>query len=176
MPPEPIEGQIVKTETVSAGGHIFTPVVFGAGNAQALHMLSQREARFIQKFLATGNLDFACQEIGVADSVGRKYLKRPAVKKYVEDMLTRAALAQGLTLNTLLAKLHQAIEGAIVLTDTQTDALKIAARVLKPASSVSINLQQNNIHAAPSPYADMSAEQLASEIRATLADLPGGQA
>lgn len=163
---QPIDAEIVeKPATLKVAGHVFTPVIFGTGT---LHRLSQREEKFINRFLATGgSLELACIEIGVDKEAGKRYLKRPAIKKYVEDMLTRAARANGLTMNKLLEKIDGVIEGTLAMTKEQLEGIKIAARILRPSGiNVTLNQQNNNFggaSAAPNPYEKLSSPELAAE-------------
>lgn len=174
--PRPIDGQLApaKSEQVVAGGHVFSPVILGKGDGQTLHRLSQREQRFVSKFLDTNNIELASLEIGIDAEAGKKYIRRPAIKEYLRDMLEQRALAQGLTLDKLMATLHKAVDGIIDLTPSQRDAIKTAAKILKPSiMSLQVNntqINNNGASAGNSPYAKMSGAELENEWRQRLAD------
>lgn len=151
-------------------GHVFRPVVIGKGQ---LHRLSTREARFLDKFLETGNLDIACQEIGIANGTGINYLKRPHIKRYIEDMTRQQALAAGLTMEKLMAKLSAGLDGEINLSKDQIEIVKVAARILRPSTpGLQINLQQNNIGSS-SPYSLMTPDQLTTAMRERVTFIEG---
>lgn len=170
----PVEGQLVSAPAIKAGGHIFMPAVFGSGDARKLHKLSQREAKFLKVLLETQSYERAGAEIGVDYEAAKRWGKRKAVQAYIHDMLEQKALAEGLTLQKLLAKLNQAVDGDLVLKEGQTEAIKIAARLLRPAVAVQVNnLTQNNINAGagPSPYSGLSAAESAELLKQRLGDL-----
>lgn len=155
---------------VKVGGHVFTPVIFGKGQ---LHKLSRREDLFVKKLLSTGgNIAMAAQEIGISLEAAKRYVKRAPIKKYLGDMLERAARANGLTIQKLMAKIDALIEGELELTKEQLEGVKIAAKILRPAGTqvnVQVN-QQNNVF-GNSPYAGMNAEQLVAANHARLKEI-----
>lgn len=163
---KPLEGTLVPTPTLKVGGHVFVPVVFGKGADVKLHKLSQREAKFVKKLLDTGSLEHAALEIGVSLEAGKRYAKRPAIQRYLYDMLEQRALASGLTIEKLLAKVHEQIEGRVTLTEAQMEGIKVAARLLRPTSpalSLTVN-QQNNNFSGPSPYAGLTVDEIRTAL------------
>lgn len=123
--------------------------------------------------LATGSEELAGQEIGIDLETSKKFAKRTAVRAYLHDMLEQKALATGLTVEKLMAKLHLAIEGELLLTDTQLDSVKVAAKILRPAGGPSVivnnNTQINN--GGPSPYEGMDLKELSGAMRSRLEDI-----
>jgi hypothetical protein len=165
------QAAIAGQEGVVVAGHIFKPVVFGKGT---LHKLSQREARLLDKFLETSNIELAAEEIGVTAATARGYLKRAHIKAYIQDMLKQAAQARGLTLDKLMSKLHQGIEGEIALTGNQLEMIKTAAKILKPSTpGVQINVQNNTYE---SNFSGMTPDQLTAAMRDRLTSIPGSAA
>lgn len=162
LPPDaplPVPYQPPPPGCLSIKGKFFAPVVFGQGK---IHRLSQREMKALERYLETGSEQAAAQEIGVSPATIRAYLKRKHVQAYVTDMLRRHAFANGMTIQNLLGKLAQCIEGELTLTPTQLEACKAAARILKPSvpGSVVNNVQVNN-----SVYNGMSAEELTAALQ-----------
>lgn len=161
----------VKTKTIN--GHMFTPVVFGRAG---LHRLSQRESKFIKCILETGSLDMAADEVGIARKAAKRYSERKSIQKYLRDMMEQKALAQGLTLEKLMARLNQAIDGTTVMSEGQLDAIKIASRILRPdncgssGKSVSVTVNQQNNFNGPSPYSALSREELLADLKSALSD------
>lgn len=168
--PSPV---IIDSQALEAGGHVFKPVVFGKGE---VHKLSQREAKFLDAWLASFNLPLACMEIGITQEAGKNYLKKPHIKRFVDDMLRQKAFAAGLTIDKLLSTMNQALDGTIDMTPSQRDAMKTAAKVLRPSGS-QININQNtiNVPAANSPYAAMSMNELATELKEKIPFMESGK-
>lgn len=166
----PIDATVIETPAkVEAGDHVFIPVIFGAGT---LHKLSKREDLFILKLLETGgNLRAACLEIGVEMEAGRKYLKRKHIKAYLDDMFKRAARARGLNVDKLLAKLDGAIDGHEDLTEKQMEAIKTAAKILRPSGAVNVNLTQQTINVGNSPIAKLNVQEITATMQSRLKEI-----
>lgn len=164
---EPIDAQIVERKTLTRERHKFVPVLFGDGKKKVLHKMSHREAKFLAKYLATMSVSEACKEIGLGQDMGARYLKRKAIKKFLEDKFQERALAQGLTVDKLLAKLSQHIDGAVELTDSQMEGVKTAAKILRPAGASGPHLTQVNVNVnvANSPYAELSDADLQAQLK-----------
>jgi hypothetical protein len=180
LPVKAVEGQVVGSEpgTIKVAGKTIIPAIL---TDNSLHLFSGREMRFLEAFTKHFDLELACQEIGLGVEAGRKYLRRKHIKTYLEDKLRQAALAQGTDINNHLAWLRDVRDGRKVVTKESMDAAKVLARLLKPASGVSLNLTQNNVNvggasATPSPYAGMSFEQIAAAMRDRLSVLDGRRA
>ena len=166
----PVEGVLIEgSQPIAVRGHIFQPVVLthkpsrnGKAKPQIIR-LSQREAKFIDRILQTGNLDIACKDIGITIQLGGRYLKRPNVRRYMDEKIREFALSNGTTIHNNLAWLREVRDGMMLATKEQLDASKVIARILRPAG-VHLNLQQNFSHGTvPSPYQAMSFEQIIDE-------------
>lgn len=163
---EPIDTSIVERKTLTRERHTFVPVLFGDGK-KVLHKMSHREAKFCAKFLATMSLDSACLEIGLERAAGERYFKRRNIKRYLNDKLEERALAQGLTVDKLLSKLSLHIDGEMMLTESQMDGVKTAAKILRPAGSSAPNLTQVNVNVSvgASPYEKLSESDLQDQLK-----------
>ena len=175
----------VRTRARRVGGRSFIPVVFQApalGSPVHVHRLSTREAKFIRRLLDTGSLALAAEEVGVTKRAALAFSRKRNIQAYLHDMLAQKALAAGLTIEKLLAKLNLAIDGSVILSDPQLDAIKTAARILRPSDggspqvsigSVSVNTQNNFQAGGPSPYAALTREELLLELRSAVQDIAG---
>lgn len=163
-------GEIVEDKSISVRGHLFTPVYL-TGKKPTVVKLSQREARFCAKFIKHGNLDLACQEIGLDPDRGKRFLARRGVKAYVLQKVEEAALATGTDADNNLSWLRRVRDGDEEVSKEQMDAAKVIAKMFRPASGpISVKMQQNNFTGGsnatvPSPYANMGLEQIGAEMK-----------
>lgn len=160
--------------SLSMNGRTFVPVILGKADGELLKF-SDREVRFLDRFLATMNLDMACEEIGIAESTGRNYLKRPHIRKYLEEKLRIAALEAGTDIREHVAWLRNVRDGVDKPTGTQLEAAKIISRHLRPSGpGVVINNNQLNVQGGvASPYAGMTSEQLLAGMKERSAEAGG---
>lgn len=171
LPANTAPSSIVPQRVLQVGKHIFVPVIMTdlIGGKKFLHRLSQREANFLRVLLETGSMDSAAEEIGISPDRGARFARRLHIQKYLHDMLEQKALAMGLTVEKLLAKLNLQVDGEAELTDKQMEAIKTAARILKPnipSVNLTVNSQVNNV--TVDPYSKLSGKELIEGIRGAL--------
>ena len=169
----PKEEIAVRVKKIVVAKHTFTPVILPDSGTRHLVKMSQREAKFLDKLTDTGSLAIACQEIGIDRSLGERYMKRKSIKAILSDRLRQLALSKGLTVDKMMAVLHEGMDGAIDLSATQLECLKITARVLKPAGtqvSVTLNQQNNNNFNGPSPYEGMGLKEIGEALKRSSED------
>jgi hypothetical protein len=178
----PIDAQLIDAtlidpgQVVTIGDKDFVPVALPAKmdrNGKAYHpvkMFSQKEIRFLNRFMQSMSLAEACLEIGVDEMQGRKYLRRPHFKAYLDGNIRQAALASGTNVENHIAWLRGVRDGISEPGRVAMEAAKQLSRFLKPAAPV--NATQININAgaaSPSPFKGMSIDQLAGEMRQRIA-------
>ena len=168
-----VNPNLIPRKAKRVGGSVFKPVVFEDGSGKKLHRLSQREAKFIEKFERTQNLRLACEEIGVTLEAGQKYFDKPHIKRFCADRWKERALAEGVTLDFFLAKVKLLVDGEIEMSKSQIEGMKIGARLVSPSTPIIANQTniQNNFNGAPSPYANLSKEEMVEQMKKNVAEL-----
>lgn len=165
------------TSTPPAGaivvkGKLYSPVYMG--KRTGIVKLSQREQKFLHRYLQTLNLFEACHEVGIRPEVGRGYLRRSNVRAYIDHMLEQQAFAAGVSLESVKARFMQAFEGSIELSKKQMEAGKVLARIVKPAAPSGGTQVQVNVNVGESRYKDapveVLTEQMAERLKAVRGD------
>ena len=171
--PEIVNAELVNLppKALKVRGRIFMPRLvqpITPGQPIVAHNFSQREYAFLSVFLNTFNLDLACREIGITTETGRNYLKRGKIRRYLDEKIQEKAISAGTTIDNLVSWLRKVRDGAEVPSGMQMEAAKEIRKMIQPvgAPGIQVNIQNNNVNpAAPSPFSDMSAEDLAKAIQ-----------
>lgn len=163
---------------VHVAGNIFAPIILKGkpGEKPVIARISQRELKFANKLLATGNLTIACHEVGCTIPAGKRLLKSARIKQFIDEMLAQMALASGTTVNDNLAWLRQVRDGDLPANQRQMDAAKVIARILAPRGSVNVqvNAQFNGANNQEvNPYSGMSFAQIIAETEERVGALKG---
>ena len=146
---------------------VFTNVALLRGQEYVLARLSDRERKLITVLLESGSIPRAAEEIGISTSTVRKYMKRPFVVAYLEQMRQRMAGALDLTSEKVARVINAAVDGVEDITEQQLKAASIAARILNPenrGTNITVN-QQNNYGVGTSPFAGLKHEELLLEMK-----------
>ena len=176
-------GEIVDAAPIGAvhvAGNIFAPIILKgkAGAKPSISRISQRELKFVNKLLATGNLNLACHEVGSTLPAGKRLLKSARIKQFIDEMIEQTALANATTVNDNLVWLRNVREGDTPANQRQMDAAKVIARILQPrgAGSVHVNVNQQfngGANQAANPYSGMPFDQVISETEERILALKG---
>ena len=153
-------------KALAVRGRIFMPRVLGKADGE-IHSFSQREAAFLDVFLKTFNLDLACSEAGIARELGRKYLKRGNVRKYLDEQIRIKALAAGTDVENTLAWFRKVRDGVEIPSAMQMEAGKEIRKMLQPSGTggIQVNIQNNVGAPSASPFSGMTAEDLAKAMQ-----------
>jgi len=140
-----------------------------AGKTGQIVEFSDQEAVVLKTFLATGSYEEAAVEAGgiTIDSV-KRMLRRPNLKRYLNEIITKAALVEGTDKPWFTKEMRRVWEGEVKPTREMMDAAKLIEKVVNPRGpGVVINNQQNSI------YGSMNREAVDAEwadARATSAE------
>jgi len=170
------ERQLTPAERVTKDDGVkFMPVYLGELNKDGtIIQLSQREERFVSCFTKTLSVEEASKEIGVSKESGKRYLKRPNIRKLLNHMIEKAAIRQGTDLDETIMWMRKARDGVFVPSEVQVKCAKELVKIFKPASagiSVNVNTQVNTFE---SPYKGMSSADLEKSMKERLDGIQGG--
>jgi hypothetical protein len=133
--------------------------------------ITDLEFRLVNRYVDTLNARAIAAEFSISLRQVRNILQRERINAYVAWRVQTAASAAALTLDKVLAKLNDAVDGTSDLSEAQLSAIGHAARILKPAAvggGVTVNMQNNFGRGAPaaeSPYAKMERGALIARMR-----------
>lgn len=142
--------------------------------------LSDRERKLVNLIIKGWTQKKAAEEIGISERSAVRYLKRPFVRAYIEQMRQRAAGAADLTPEKIANVLNRAADGEDVK-PTQLAAAGIAARLLAPpanakgGTSITVNQQNNYNGVGASPFAEMKREDILLEMQRVVDESGDGE-
>lgn len=129
---------------------------------------SDQEAAVLRAFLKTHNYEATAVEVAIKVDSVKRILRRPNLKKYLQEIIAKAAIAEGTDVSWAVKELRLVWEGQKEPTATQMEAMKQLGKILTPKGpGVVINNQQSAI------YGGMSREVIDAEwadARTTAAD------
>ena len=119
-----------------------------------------REAFVLKTFLDVKSYEKTAEICEIDAASVKRYLRRPDLNRYLEELLGQAAIKSGTTVNWLLSRLRKTAEGDESPDDDQKWALKqIQDIIVKKNPGVVVNSNtQNNF------YSGMDEGQLNAEI------------
>lgn len=103
----------------------------------------------MQVFLRTQNYKQTAIDVGIKEDSVKRILRRPHMRRFLEEMLQRAAIAEGTDLQWYIKELRLAWEGERKLDPLKLAAMKQLGDAIKPARSgggVQVNVQQNSYY------------------------------
>lgn len=139
--------------------------------------LSDRERKLVNLVIKGAQVKKAAEEIGVSESTAHRYLKRPFVKAYIEQMRQRTASAANLTPEKVADVLSRAADGDETIKPQQLTAASIAARLLAPPSnakggtSITVNQQNNYNGVGASPFAGVESKDMLDTLAKNLLEM-----
>jgi len=162
-------------EAVTVGSKTFHPIYLGHKEDKPIIVaLSQREERFIKKFLETLSVEKASEEIGISMKLAKKYLTRSNVKAVITQAVQKAAIRQGTDLDEHIVWLRKGRDGVLKPEKYQIDCAQILAKALKPSGGgINVNIN-NQVAVFDSPYKDMTTVQLTDAMQERINAIQGG--
>ena len=169
------EGHTTPEGALEVGGAKFVPVYLGTANEKpTIAYLSQREEKFLARFIKTLNIQDAADEIGVKVPTAKRYLQKPNVRKVLDHLSEQAAIRAGTSLDETVVWLRKARDGVVAPSDVQVKCAATLAKILRPAGGgIHVNVQ-NNVGRFESPYKDMEADELKANMKERLDAIEGG--
>jgi hypothetical protein len=109
---------------------------------------TDQEAAVLRAFLKTQNYEETAKDVGIKTESAKRILRRPNIKRYLSEMIARAAINEGTDLRWYIKELRLAWEGERKLDPLKLQAMKQLGDVLKPHSTpgVQVNLQHNSYY------------------------------
>lgn len=135
---------------------------------------SDREKKLIAILLKTGNQTQAAEEIGVHRTTVARFVKRPFVAAYLEQMRQRASGAADLTVDKISRIINAAADGSEDITPQQLQAAQIASKLLVPRAGTNITINQQTNYNGPSPFADLGQAAMLDELKRNLLEMGAG--
>lgn len=163
---------------------VYTDVALLRDKKYIYGRLSDRERKLVGLAIRGVALPKAAEEIGVSTKTARRYLKRPFVLAYIEQMRQRAAGAADLTPEKIANVLNRAADGDEEVKPQQLQAAAIAARLLAPPSnakggtSITVNQQNNYNGVGASPFAGLGQKEMLDALALDLLEMqppPAGE-
>lgn len=154
---------------------VYTEVALLKDKKYIYGRLSDRERKLVALVIKGVTIVKAAEEIGVDRKTAGRYLKRPFVLAYIEQMRQRAAGAADLTPEKVARVLNAGVDGTEEVTPQQIQAASIAARLLTPASNskgpnITVN-QQNNYGVGASPFAGVDSKGMLDALTKNLLEM-----
>jgi hypothetical protein len=119
-----------------------------AGGAGRIVKFSDQEAAVLRSFLRTQNYEETAREVGIKKDSVQRILRRPNLKLYLEEIIQRAAIAEGTDLQWMLKELRLVWEGQHKADPIKMQAMKQMADLVKPRGpGLQVNVQQNAFYA-----------------------------
>lgn len=129
----------------------------GANKAGNVVMFSNAEVAVLKAFTRTCSYQKTSEETGITIMSVKRYLRRPEMRRYLQEVVSRATISQDTDLSWLIKELRLTVEGARKPDEGQLSAMKQLGKVLAPRGpEVQVNLQTNI-------YGNMNREVLESE-------------
>ena len=108
---------------------------------------TDQEAFILNIFLSTKDYEATAKECGIKVASVKRILRRENLKRYLRELIEKAAVKSGTDKDWLLLSLRKTAEGIITPTDTQMKAFKYISDILVPkGAGVVVNQQQNNLY------------------------------
>lgn len=142
------ESAVVKSVGKSNFAAIFIPATEkekAEGKTGQIVKFSDQEAAVMQVFLRTQNYQQTAQDVGIKEESVKRILRRPHLRKFLDEIIQRAAIAEGTDLKWGIKEMRLVWEGEKKVDPIQMQAMKMIVDVLKPKSAgVQVNVQQNS--------------------------------
>lgn len=103
----------------------------------------------MQVFLRTQSYQQTAVDVGIKEESVKRILRRPHMRRFLEEMIERAAIAEGTDLRWYVKELRLAWEGERKLDPLKLQAMKQLGDVIKPKGpglGVQVNVQQNSYY------------------------------
>jgi len=98
----------------------------------------------MRSFLRTQNYAETAKEVGIKEDSVKRILRRPNLKLYLEEIIQRAAIAEGTNLQWMIKELRLVWEGQTKADPIKMQAMKQMGDLIKPRGpGVQLNVQQN---------------------------------
>jgi len=115
-----------------------------AGATGKVVKFSDQEAAVMRSFLRTQNYAETAKEVGIKEDSVKRILRRPNLKLYLEEIIQRAAIAEGTNLQWMIKELRLVWEGQTKADPIKMQAMKQMGDLIKPRGpGVQLNVQQN---------------------------------
>ena len=144
-------------ESTKVGKRTFMPVFLPAtpeekakGLKAQLVAFSEQETLVLRSFLRTRDLQTTADELELKKDSVRRILGRPNLRRFLDDLKSRAAIAESTDLNMVLRELRLTYEGEVKPTPEQMDALKTLSKMLTPKGPVVAIQNNTNVYSNPS--------------------------
>lgn len=137
----------------------------GDGKAGEVVRLSDQEAVVLRAFLKSHSYEAAAKEAGIKKDSVQRMLRRPALKKFLMEVVRKAAIMEGVDASWAIKELIAVWEGVKKPSQMQMEAMKQIGKIITPKGP-GIVIQQNSIYATMSKE-DINAQWVDARTTAT---------
>lgn len=117
------------------------------GKTGQIVKFTDQEAAVMQVFLRTQNYQQTALDVGIKEDSVKRILRRPHMRRFLEEMLQRAAIAEGTDLKWITKELRLVWEGERKADPIKMQAMKQLGDLIKPrGTGVQVNVQQNSYY------------------------------
>lgn len=108
---------------------------------------TDQEALVLTVFLEKRSYAAAATEAGVTVESVKRMLRRPNLRRYLDEVITKAAVLQGVDKSWLLKEMVGVWEGRMKPSKEMMDAAKLVEKIIAPRGpGIQVNVQQNSIY------------------------------
>ena len=134
------------------------------GRTDNILSFTPKEKFVLETFLDVKNYEQTAEICDIDVKSVKRYLRRPDLKRYLEELIEQAAINSGTTINWLIATLRKTAEGTISPDDIQMKALKEIREIIKPKTpGVAVNINSENKFYSGMDQGTLDAEILDAE-------------
>jgi hypothetical protein len=161
---KPVEAEVVENlpakaeekteiETVKIGRRNATTVFLPAtpeeklqGKTGEIITFSNKETLILDQFLKTKDYEKTAAATKIEVESVKRILRRPNIRKFLNELISKAAIAESTDLNLVIKEMRLVWEGKIKPTAIQMDAAKTLAKILTPKSPAVVAMSQTNVY------------------------------